>query len=230
MKKSGLLVWLLTALLVGTTTYLFGFNQGKKFEEYKFVRVVDGDTLTVINSRDNREMKVRIWGIDSPELAECSGEEAKSELDKLIKMGAMDLEKIGFDSFGRLVSKVIIGGDDVAIKMLGSGMARIEDAVKEHIRAELKPTEEYLKKLREVEDMARSKKIGIWSQICLKQTKVRDPKCDIKGNYKPGKKEYYLPSCNVYETVVVQEKSGDKWFCSEEQASALGFVLALSCR
>lgn len=224
------LVWLTGLVLVVIGTYLFGLNQGKRFEEYKFIRVVDGDTLMVTNVRDGREIRLRIWGIDAPELNECSGENAKKELDNLFINSDLRLEVVGFDSFGRTVAKIMVKNGDVALLMLETGMAKVDSAVKDHIRAELKPREDYLTILRQAEEKARVASFGVWSKQCLATVKKRDPKCNIKGNYHDGKRYYYLEKCSQYQTVVVQEQAGDKWFCTEEQAKTLGFVLALTCR
>lgn len=186
------LVWLTGLVLVVIGIYLFGLNQGKKFEEYKFIRVVDGDNLFI-----NSDLR---------------------------------LEVVGFDSFGRTVAKIMVKNGDVALLMLEAGMAKVDDAVKDHIRAELKPREDYLTILRQAEEKARVASFGVWSKPCLAAVKKRDPKCNIKGNYHDGRRYYYLEKCSQYQTVVVQEQAGDKWFCTEEQAKTLGFVLALTCR
>jgi micrococcal nuclease len=39
----------------------------KYFEKVKFYKVIDGDTIKVINLNDNKEYKVRLIGVDTPE-------------------------------------------------------------------------------------------------------------------------------------------------------------------
>jgi len=212
----------LILLLTGVGVYIFGFYQGKNYEGYKITGVVDGDTLIAKDLRDNSEKRLRILGIDAPELIECFGAEAKDNLD----IQEMIVGKvIGSDNFGRKIVKM----DELAIAQLEKGLARVDDAVKEHIRSDLKPDENYLKILREIENKARVKKQGIWSDECVKIQVKRDPKCNIKGNYRDGQREYYLQNCKQYDTVIIQEQAGDKWLCSVEQAKILGYKLASSC-
>jgi hypothetical protein len=47
--------------------------------------------------------------------------------------------------------------------------------------------------------------------------------CTIKGITYGGAKVYYLPSHPQYDKIVVNEKQGDWWLCSEDEALEMGF-------
>lgn len=52
---------------------------------------------------------------------------------------------------------------------------------------------------------------------------VCDGVCTIKGVTYGGAKVYYLPSHPQYKNIVVNEKQGDWWLCSEDEAREMGF-------
>jgi len=54
--------------------------------------------------------------------------------------------------------------------------------------------------------------------------------CDIKGNISTsGEKIYHLPGCGSYAKTQVDEKRGERWFCSEREAQEAGWRKALNC-
>lgn len=65
----------------------------------RVVGVHDGDTLTLLV--DRREYKVRLAGIDAPELAQPYGRKAKQALSDLVFGEAIRVETAGRDRYGR---------------------------------------------------------------------------------------------------------------------------------
>jgi hypothetical protein len=51
------------------------------------------------------------------------------------------------------------------------------------------------------------------------------PGCEIKGNIssRTGERIYHLPSQMFYGRTVISPESGEKWFCTEEEAEANGW-------
>lgn len=49
--------------------------------------------------------------------------------------------------------------------------------------------------------------------------------CDMKGNvsYNTGEKIYHEPGDQFYDVTKIDERYGEKWFCSEEEAEKAGF-------
>lgn len=55
------------------------------------------------------------------------------------------------------------------------------------------------------------------------------PGCAIKGNINSrGDRIYHVPGGQYYAATVVDESSGERWFCSARDAEAAGFRAALS--
>ena len=57
-------------------TLLFGISASCHAWSGKVVHVADGDTITV--QRDGKRVKVRLYGIDTPEKAQWYGQKAKA--------------------------------------------------------------------------------------------------------------------------------------------------------
>ncbi|HNV97441.1 MAG TPA: hypothetical protein PKL13_04020 [bacterium] len=55
--------------------------------------------------------------------------------------------------------------------------------------------------------------------------------CVIKGNisYNTGEKIYHFPGCDYYSSTVIDEKYGEKWFCTEQEAINAGWRKAYNC-
>ena len=85
--------------------------------------IVDGNTIELLTS-DKRKLKVLLYGIDSPELGQKFGIEAKKYLqDKLLnKQVSVDFK--GKDSNGHLLAVVTIeSGIDIRVELLKEGLA-----------------------------------------------------------------------------------------------------------
>jgi cold shock CspA family protein len=59
-------------------------------------------------------------------------------------------------------------------------------------------------------------------------TAVTKPNCQIKGNISvsSGNKIYHVPGMEDYESTVVNEGAGERWFCSESEAISAGWKKA----
>lgn len=89
----------------------------------------DGDTCTFL--RDGQKVKVRLMGIDAPEIhARCPAElelaiKARDRLVALIRAGgtvALDIH--GKDKYRRTLARVLIDGEDVGPLLIREGLAR----------------------------------------------------------------------------------------------------------
>ena len=91
-------------------------------QEYKVTRVIDGDTFEIEGGE-----KVRMIGINAPELSEKFGLEAKNYLKKLIENKRVRLIKgeqtknKGF--YQRLLRYVYLDREDINLKMIQEGYA-----------------------------------------------------------------------------------------------------------
>lgn len=69
---------------------------------------VDGDTIRVGGER------IRLRGIDTPELSEPEGLAAKQRLEELLRSGPMEIIPHGRDVYDRIIADVFINGQNVA--------------------------------------------------------------------------------------------------------------------
>lgn len=123
-------------------------------------KVVDGDTVYVTDPSTGNFMKLRINGIDAPEMKQAGGPESKSAMEELLQLGeAVYLEKMGGRGrYGRVIAKLYIKDEDndslrdVQLEMIRSGNA--------WWYSQYDDTPEY----REAMELARREKIGLWSQ------------------------------------------------------------------
>lgn len=87
------------------------------------VRVIDGDTVVV--ETNGVELRVRLYGIDCPELYEPGGKAAKAFTGAFLTNGRVEIEPHGFDRYGRTVGRVFVNGDSLEMALVRSGHARV---------------------------------------------------------------------------------------------------------
>lgn len=84
-------------------------------------RVVDGDTFW-INSQSSR---VRVWGLDAPEIGRTGGSTATAQLAGLVSGRSVQCRMRDVDRYGRVVGQCWLpDGRDIAATMIASGTAR----------------------------------------------------------------------------------------------------------
>ena len=71
----------------------------------KVVSISDGDTFTGLDSQ-NRQVKVRLHGIDAPEKAQAFGSVARKALGELIEGKTVEVQQVDKDRYGRVVANV----------------------------------------------------------------------------------------------------------------------------
>ena len=134
-----LIVWLLILTACASQAGDFaGFVQ----------RVHDGDTIAV------EGVKVRLYGIDAPELAQPGGEAARDHLRALVLGQRVHVAFMDKDSYGRTVGRVFLpDGSDVCAEMVRAGHAWVY--------------RKYCRDCRDLltaESLARWRGIGLWSE------------------------------------------------------------------
>jgi len=122
----------------------------------KVVRVVDGDTLYVLDA-DKTQHKIRLAGIDAPEQGQPFGTKAKEALLDLVAGKVVDVDWQKRDRYKRIVGKVIHDGRDVNLAMVRSGLAWwYRKYADEQSRADRQIYEA-------AEDRARAERQGLWA-------------------------------------------------------------------
>lgn len=71
------------------------------------VWVADGDTITV--QRGTERIKVRLYGIDTPEKSQWYGQNAKTFTSAQVMGKTVEVEEIDIDRYGRVVGIVAVG-------------------------------------------------------------------------------------------------------------------------
>lgn len=89
-----------------------------RFRSTQHASAVDGDTIRVGGER------IRLRGIDTPELDEPDGLAAKQRMEELIRSGPMEIVPHGRDIYDRLVADVFINGQNVAEILKSEGFVK----------------------------------------------------------------------------------------------------------
>ena len=99
------------------------------YSNTRCLRVVDGDTIdcAILLTPDSLSIKkrIRLARIDTPEMHEDGGHEAKQAMVDLIQNKKVDLHVLGKDSFGRWIAEVILAQENISDLMLRRGLAEV---------------------------------------------------------------------------------------------------------
>lgn len=88
----------------------------------RIVGITDGDTVK-LQTANKQEIRVRLYGIDSPEQDQPHGKEATKALAKLLRQQQVTAEVIDTDRYGRLVARLFVGQDEINHEMIKQGHA-----------------------------------------------------------------------------------------------------------
>ena len=89
----------------------------------KVIAVVDGNTLE-ISGTANEKMRISLLGVDSPELGQEFGSEAKAYLEKLVLKKDVVVALKGKDRTGNYLGVVKVNGKvDAGVELLKAGLA-----------------------------------------------------------------------------------------------------------
>jgi endonuclease YncB( thermonuclease family) len=184
-------------------------------------RVVDGDTLVIGGE------KLRLHGIDAPELDQpCArdgaawrcGDWARAELAARVEGRALSCEGRGRDRYDRLLATCRIGETDLGQSLVRDGVAF---AYRRYSSAYIPD---------EVAAMREGR--GLWAgEVALPETFRHPPEtltggCAIKGNISGSGQIYHRPGQRDYDAVRIDERKGERWFCTESEARAAGWRAA----
>jgi len=216
-------------------------TESQSGELVKVVRVVDGDTINVeINGKVE---PVRYIGIDTPETVDprkpvqCFGVEASKKNKELVEGKMVRLEKdiTDRDKYNRLLRYVWLGDMLINQTLVEQGFAKSYS---------YPPDIKYQDRFVAAEKKAREDKLGLWT-ACVStnatvapttaispaaQSSASNPSCTIKGNISAsGEKIYHPQGCGSYSKTTIDEKRGERWFCTEAEAQSSGWRRALNC-
>jgi endonuclease YncB( thermonuclease family) len=190
--------------------------------------VIDGDTIEIHGRR------IRLHGFDAPESAQrCldkdgapwpCGQRASLALADKIGRRTVTCRPVDIDRWERLVARCFVGGEDLGAFMVAGG----------HAVAYRKYSERYVHH----ERAARRAGVGMWAGSFVMPWDWRrgkriepfqappdaPPGCPIKGNINSrGERLYHAPGGRWYEQVRIDRYRGERWFCTEDEATAAGW-------
>lgn len=135
-----------------------------KDEYVKVTKVHDGDTVSVIIN--NNEERVRLIGIDAPEMGQGQwGRKAKRKLQEIIRKSdktvRIELDVDERDKYGRVLAYLWTKDMNmINEELVKSGYALLYT---------IPPNVRYVERLKRAQEIASSKGIGIWSEKGLKE-------------------------------------------------------------
>lgn len=86
------------------------------------VSVHDGDALRALDPTRS-ERKVRLQGIDAPEIGQPFGTKARDQFSALVKGRAVTMHDVGSDNYGRALARVEVDGEGVTRRLVAEGFA-----------------------------------------------------------------------------------------------------------
>lgn len=89
----------------------------------KVIRVLDGDTVKLMEKGTGQEYTIRLYGIDAPEKKQAYGRQAMVYLHELIDDKPVKVIIKDKDKYGRYVAVINKDGIDVNAEMLRAGYA-----------------------------------------------------------------------------------------------------------
>lgn len=88
----------------------------------RVVGVHDGDTITVLDG-SRIQHKIRLAGIDAPELGQAYGKASRNHLADRIAGQSVTVEWHKLDRYQRVIGKVLLQGEDLCLAQVTAGMA-----------------------------------------------------------------------------------------------------------
>jgi endonuclease YncB( thermonuclease family) len=187
------------------------------------IAVVDGDTIRVGGET------VRLFGVDAPELDQTCrrpggevwrcGDWARHEVRRLFGGKRARCDAVEQDQYGRTVAICAAGGQDIGGTLVANGYAR----------AYLRYSDLYL----ETEKAAVVAGRGIFGSDMAAPEDFRAADrpapqaapgtCAIKGNISQSGRIYHVPGQENYADTQINERRGERWFCTEAEARAAGW-------
>ena len=115
----------------------------------KVVSITDGDTVTILT--DNKQTKVRLAEIDTPEKNQPYGKKAKKALSDFIFGKTVRIEVDTIDRYGRVVGKIFLNDLNINKEMVKAGHAWVYDKYAKD------------KTLFALEKNAKENQLGLWA-------------------------------------------------------------------
>ncbi len=116
------------------------------------VSVTDGDTIKVLDP-GGRQVKIRLYGIDTPEKKQAFGQAATKHTANMIAGKVVEIEVVDKDRYGRIVGIVLIGGKNVNQELVRDGYAWV---YKQYCK------KQECREWQALEQAAKASRLGLW--------------------------------------------------------------------
>ncbi|MDP2947450.1 MAG: thermonuclease family protein [Nanoarchaeota archaeon] len=146
MKPAHIII-IIIFVISGIFYYNLTGNMPTEKKEIFVVRVIDGDTLESASGE-----KLRLLGVNTPEKGIFLHDEAENFLRERVENKTIEFESYGVDKYGRILAHIFLGEKHINEEILKNGLGSLYYYEKDR----------YYKKLNQVEELARTNKIGIW--------------------------------------------------------------------
>jgi len=209
------------------------FYKGKRSALMKVIKITDGDTIVVL-SPENKQIKIRLEGIDAPESGQEYGSKSKSFVGDLLKKGGgkVRVEVTGVDRYQRSLARLYLEDyTNVNEAVVSNGYAW-------HFKKYSKDQD-----LADAEIKAREKKVGLWAsiskpmspweyrdrqkiaaQIKLEKQKAELQKKNTAQKPKATTQKYWLNTSSN-----VRHNSGCRWYFKTKRGRACGSHEGKAC-
>jgi endonuclease YncB( thermonuclease family) len=87
------------------------------------VGITDGDTITVLNSKKLKDVKIRLYGIDCPEGEQAFSKRAKQFTSKIVYGKVVEVKVMATDRYGRTVAMIYTDKTLLNEELIKAGLA-----------------------------------------------------------------------------------------------------------
>jgi endonuclease YncB( thermonuclease family) len=122
----------------------------------KVIEVNSGDVITISNL--NRPVRVRLLGVDAPEMDQAFGDVAKKHLADLVYDKSVLVEYAGISGDHSLNGRVLLADADIGAQMIRDGAAWVDPSTQHRL------SETDREVYQESEQAARNERRGLWQQ------------------------------------------------------------------
>ena len=122
----------------------------------KVIEVNSGDVITIFNL--NRPVRVRLLGVDAPEIDQVFGDVARKHLADLVSDKSVLVEYSGIDGDHSVNGRVTFEGIDIGVQMIRDGAAWVDPSSQHRL------SETDREVYQESEAAARRERRGLWQQ------------------------------------------------------------------
>ena len=112
----------LVSMVVAATAPLCPATDAQGRPAWRVEMINDGDTITCLDT-EGRRVRVRLVGIDAPELDQPQGRESRAALAAKLSAGVVRVEGHARDQHNRLLGTLHLDGRDLNREMVAEGWA-----------------------------------------------------------------------------------------------------------